>query len=224
MPQAAASSGSPDGRHHKRSANLDARSDTSWASVVLVVTAVFFQLYAFSRLAMAASQLLSWSGRTTARFAESAPSRGMRFVRTATLGLAILTTAGASAAPTGTPPLPEINMESLPYIGKQPVHPFIKDQSGGLSRTLFMGPGPANTTMTIQDVLVNPQTTGKIAAFRGPAVVTWMEGKGTFSVGNGSPQEIGSGNLVLPARQDLKITNTSTSPIGARIYVFIPGS
>jgi quercetin dioxygenase-like cupin family protein len=142
--------------------------------------------------------------------------------RTVLLGLVMLVGGAASPAEIGPAPLPNV-APNLPEIGKQPVHPFVRDASGTIVRTLFSGPGPADMTVTIQEVLVGPRSSEQHAPLPGPSVVWWLEGHGTFTVGAGTPQDITDGYQVVPAGQALTIHNLNAPPISARIYEFAAG-
>lgn len=142
--------------------------------------------------------------------------------RTVSLVVVMLVGGAASPPQIGPAPLPSVEA-NLPAIGKQPVHPFARDASGALVRTLFSGPGPVDMTVTVQEVLVGPRSSQQLAPLPGPSVVWWLEGHGTFSVGSGTPQAITDGVQLVPAGQTLIIHNLNAPPISARIYAFAAG-
>ncbi len=107
-----------------------------------------------------------------------------------------------------------------PFAGNQPAHPFKSEVSGIFSRTLFSGPGPANTTVTIRDIIVGPHRNQTLAASPDPAILNWFEGHGTFSIGSAPPHAIDDEFEVVPAAQALTIHNPNGPPIGFRLYVF----
>jgi len=109
---------------------------------------------------------------------------------------------------------------SVPFAGKQSTQKFKSDASGVFGRTLFSAPGPANTTITIRDVMVGPRRSQTIPASPGSALVEWFEGHGTFSVAGGAPQTIGNEFDVIPAGQVFVVNNPNGPSIGFRLYVF----
>lgn len=131
--------------------------------------------------------------------------------------------AEASPSPVGPALLPALKDDSLPFVGERPAHPFVQDATGALTRTLFSTAGPANTTVTVQDIMVGPQKTQRIAPLPGPALVEWFEGHGTFSVGGGPAQTIKDGVQVIPGGQPITITNPDRPPIGAHLLIFAGG-
>jgi len=139
--------------------------------------------------------------------------------RTVSFGLAALIAGAASSAQIGPAPLPTVDA-NLRELGKQPLHPFARDASGALLRTLFSGPGPADTTVTVEEVLVGPRASQKLPVLAGPSLVMWLEGHGTFAVGDKAAQTISNGFQVVPAGQALTIHNLGAPPISARIYEF----
>jgi hypothetical protein len=79
--------------------------------------------------------------------------------------------------------------------------PLIHDSSGALIQTLISSPGPANTTITIRNVIVGSRNMAQFAPLSGPAVVEWLGGKGTLVIGSGPPQPLSSNmEIVWPAR------------------------
>jgi len=109
---------------------------------------------------------------------------------------------------------------SLPFAGNESAHTFKADASGAFARTLFSGPGPANTTVTIRDFMVGPRRSQTVPASPGPALLEWFEGHGTFSVAGGHTQTIGNEFEVIPAGKALMVINPNGPPIGFRLYVF----
>ena len=107
-----------------------------------------------------------------------------------------------------------------PFAGNQSAHTFKSEVSGVFSRTLFTAPGPANTTVTIRDIIVGPRRTQSVSASPGPALLNWFEVHGTFSFGGGPPHTISNEFEVIPAGQALTIHNPDGPPIGFRLYVF----
>ena len=67
---------------------------------------------------------------------------------------------------------------------------FVLDANGALFRPLFKSTGATNLTVTIRDVVVAPQTTQAVRTLSGPVLIEWLEGHGTFSIGDGAPQTI----------------------------------
>jgi hypothetical protein len=102
----------------------------------------------------------------------------------------------------------------------QSAHPFKRDASGTLSRTLFSGTGPVDTTVAIREVIMKPRAAREVSALPGPALLEWIDGRGTFSVGGGSPKALGSDFQVIPAGKAVKINNQGVSPIRFRLYIF----
>ncbi len=107
-----------------------------------------------------------------------------------------------------------------PFAGNQSPHTFKSQASGFFSRTLFSAPGPANTTITIRDIIVGPRQTQSVPASPGPALLNRFEGHGTFSIGGGPPRTLANDFEVVPAGQALTIHNPNGPPIGFRLYVF----
>jgi hypothetical protein len=106
-----------------------------------------------------------------------------------------------------------------PFAGNQSAHTFRPEASGVFARTLFSAPGPANTTITIRDIIVGPRRSQSVPASPGPALLNWFEGHGTFSIG-GHTHTIGNEFEVVPAGEALTIHNPNGPPVGFRLYVF----
>lgn len=137
--------------------------------------------------------------------------------------VAVVVAGTASAAEVGTGPLADRNAQ-LPAISTQSLHAFKPEASGAISRTLFDGPGPAGSTLTVREILVGPRASQQLAALPGPSILRWLEGRGTFSVGSGVQQPISDLTAVVPAGQTLTIRNLAPAPISVRIYEFAAGN
>jgi hypothetical protein len=109
---------------------------------------------------------------------------------------------------------------SPPFAGNQSAHTFKSEGSGVFSRILFSAPGPAHTTVTIRDIIVGPRQRQSVPALPGPALLSWFEGHGTFSISGGPPHAIGNEFEVIPAGRTLTVNNPNGPPIGFRLYLF----
>jgi len=104
-----------------------------------------------------------------------------------------------------------------PFAGNQSAYTFKSEVSGVFSRNLFSAPGPANTTVTIRDIIVGPRRSQSLPASPRPALLNWFEGHGTFSIRGGPRRNIGNEFEVVPAGQALKIHNPNGPPFGFRL-------
>ena len=132
-------------------------------------------------------------------------------------------------APAGTPglapvangPLPPMPAGTPPFAGPLPAHQFAPEAGNFLARTLFSAAGPANTVITIRDVLVRPNTTAQLGgALAGPAILEPYFGGGTLIAGNNHYNVDANKTQVVPGSQPVTVVNPNTFPLNFRLYVF----
>jgi hypothetical protein len=144
----------------------------------------------------------------------------MLIVRSASVGLVLLVAGGASPTTLGPALLPSVSIGSLPFVGEPPIHPFVAEADGPFTRILFGAAGPANTTVTIRDVMVGPRTTRQIAALPGPALLERLEGHGSISFPGNAAQTLGDEMQVVSGSHPVTVSNPNGTPLGFRLYIF----
>ena len=129
-------------------------------------------------------------------------------------------TATPGLAPTANGPLPPTPAGTPPFAGALPAHQFAPEAGNFQRRMLFSAAGPANTVITIQDVLVRPSTTAQLGALAGPAMLEPYFGEGTLIVGKNHYNLGATKTLVVPGSQPVSVVNPNTFPLNFRLYVF----
>jgi hypothetical protein len=133
--------------------------------------------------------------------------------------LILLLVTGEGPAPGG--PLPLMAPAVTPkFVGSPAAKPFVRENTGVLTQTLFSGTGPNGINIAIREILIPPQQSFNISAVKGAVLVEWLEGHATIAAGGGSPHELGPGIQLVGNGQQASINNPSTSPLIVRVYGF----
>jgi hypothetical protein len=142
-------------------------------------------------------------------------------------GLLIFAVAACFSACNQTQPEPAVAHGSLPpppagelkYAGPPLTRPFTKQAGNYFARTVFETDGPGNSHIEVRDVLIPPQSKGKLEALPGSAVIEAATGTLTLSTGDHS-EALATGVMrTLPAGQEQQFENSDSRPANVRLIV-----
>jgi hypothetical protein len=117
-------------------------------------------------------------------------------------------------------PLPPPPSGSLAFAGVPSQHPFQKDASGALVRTVFETDGPGDTRFEVRDLLIPPRGKSELRALPGPAIIELATGSAKMSLGEKAEALVlGTEMKTLAAGTSASIENSGPIPAMLRLYV-----
>ena len=117
-------------------------------------------------------------------------------------------------------PLPPPPSDSLAFAGVPPRHPFQKDATGALVRTIFEADGPSDTRFEVRDLLIPPHSKSELRALPGPAVIELATGSARLSFGEKAEAlDLGAEMKTLAAGTSASVENSGSVAAMLRLYV-----
>lgn len=103
--------------------------------------------------------------------------------------------------------------------GTAPPHPFVRDPSGGFSRTIFETDEDPNFKLVIRDFSFPPDKQPHIVTLPSAAFLEFLSGPGEFSIANerlGLPTR---SRTAVPASAPIEVVNSGEYPVVVRALI-----